>query len=130
MAYSYEEIMQAQAERLQAEHTQASAELESARLYSDPDGVNAAADRILQIDNSMDALRVRAQRYYSAQQSQPQGNKYGLSPDEIEIARGVASGDRRMSNDERERLYAENKSRYQRMRATGEYRDDQGTVRR
>ena len=130
MAYSYEEILQAQAGRLQAEQAQASADLEAARLAGDPDGVNIAADRILQIDLQMNALGGRARQFYSAQQSQPQGNKYGLSADEIELARGVASGDRRMSNDERERLYAENKSRYQRMRATGEYRDDQGTVRR
>jgi hypothetical protein len=35
-----------------------------------------------------------------------------------------------MTNEQREELYARNKQKYQQARATGAYRDDQGTVRR
>lgn len=67
---------------------------------------------------------------------QPQ-NRYGLSADEVQIAKDMASNDRELSAmlpdaalERRMQIYAEQKAKYQQMRQTGEYRDDQGTVRR
>jgi hypothetical protein len=78
----------------------------------------------------MDALNSMAREAYAQRMPRPDSNKYGLTADEVTIARGIASGDRNMTNDERERCYAEQKAKYQHLRATGEYRDDQGMVRR
>jgi hypothetical protein len=128
MAFHYDEILRSQAENLQAQQQLAAAELEAARIVDDAEGVHAAADRILHLDLMRNALGVRAQNYVNAQITQSQGNRYGLSQDELDVAHG--SFGTSMSKDEKERLYAENKARYQHMRATGVYRDDQGSVRR
>jgi hypothetical protein len=89
-----------------------------------------AADEILTVDQKKLALDRIANQYVAQQQVQPQGNRYGLSKDEVDVAHGIASSDQRMTKDDREQLYAQNKAKLARMRATGEYRDDQGTVRR
>ncbi len=78
----------------------------------------------------MDALNSMAREAYAQQMPRANASRYGLSPDEVAIARGISGSDRNLSNDDRERMYAEQKARYQHMRATGEYRDDQGQVRR
>lgn len=88
--------------------------------------MNSAADRILQLDALRMALAARANQYVARQQVPP-GNKYRLNQDEMEVAHG-SFGD--LPKEERERIYAENKARYQHARATGQYRDDWGTVRR
>lgn len=129
MAYSYQQILESQYESKAANRSQALADLEAARLNEDPAGTMDAADRILEIDKSVAALNTIANQYVRSQQQQPRGSKYGLSQDEMEIAHGFASGDRSMSNDEREKTYAENRDRLRHMRATGAYRDDQGRSR-
>lgn len=43
-------------------------------------------------------------------------------------SRGIGSGDPKLSNDDRERIYAENRARYQQARRDGSYRDDQGRI--
>ena len=129
MAYSYQSIMQAQMDRLEAEGVQQAAELEAGRLEEDADRVNWAAQRILEIDAQRAQLVVRANHHAAQQRAQPRGNKYGLSHDEIEVARNFTT-DPKLTNDDKEKLYAEQRNRYRHARATGEYRDDQGTVRR
>ncbi|MGB6400469.1 MAG: hypothetical protein WBF73_33010 [Bradyrhizobium sp.] len=130
MAYKHEDVIKAQYDRLAAERAEIVGRYESARLNEDPDGVMVAADRITEIDAKFAALNQIANVYVAGQQrAQPQ-NKYGLNKDEQEIARGLASGDRSMSDEDRQRVYSEQKAKYQRMRASGEYADHQGTVRR
>jgi len=120
--------MQAQAENLDTQQQLAAADLESSRLTGDGDGVLQAAERILHIDAMRNALGVRAQQYFSAQAAQSQGNnKWGLSTEEVEVAKASHSAG---TVEQRLEEYARNKARYQHMRATGQYRDDQGTVRR
>jgi hypothetical protein len=128
MAYEYDQIIQAQAARLQAARAQATADLEAARHAEDPERVNQAADDILRLDADMDRLGNIASRFYSQQQARPQESKFGLSNDEIDVAR--SHPDPHMTNEQKEELYARNRQRYQHMRATGQYRDDQGYVRR
>jgi lipase chaperone LimK len=127
MPYSYDEILSAQNDRINAEQAAATAELESARLNNDAYSVNAAANRILELDVQRNALAARANQYVARQQ-QSHGNRYGLSQDERDVARG-SFGDS-MTTEEKERLYAANKQRYEAARMTGAYRDDNGTVRR
>jgi len=126
MAYSYEDIIRSQYEAKHTEKAQALADLEAARVAEDPSGTMAAADRIVEIDKSVSAIDRIAQTYV-AQQQQPQGNRYGLSPTEVEVAHNSHSGG---SKEERERDYAENKNKLRYLRQTGQYSDSQGSVRR
>jgi hypothetical protein len=128
MAYSYESIMQAQAQDIEAELAEANAELEAARRVEDPSRVRAASREILRLTAEFRDLGQIANDFYSQQQQQPQGNRFGLSADEIDVAH--SHPDPRMTNEQKQELYAHNRARYQHARATGAYRDDQGTVRR
>ncbi|WP_315806577.1 MULTISPECIES: hypothetical protein [unclassified Bradyrhizobium] len=130
MAWTYESILAAQAQRLEADRAQALAELEAARIYEDVSLMNTASDNLMRIDRDYAQLSRYATNM--VQQQQTPRNQFGLSDDEVAIARTIGEGrrDLGLTDEARERLYAENKQKYQRMRATGEYRDDQGTVRR
>jgi hypothetical protein len=127
MAYSYQQILESQYQRIAEEQSQAAADLEAGRISEDAYRVTGAADRILELDKTREALDRRANQYIASQQQQPQGNQYGLSQSEVEIARGISSGDSSLTNAERERIYAANKNKLRHMRQTGEYRDDQAT---
>ena len=130
MAYEHESVIKAQYQQLTADRAAAVAEYESGRVSEDEYTTMSAAHRILEADAKLAALNRIADTYVAGQQrAQPQ-NKYGLSKDEQEVAHGLASGDRTMTNDQREQLYAQNRAKYHRMRASGEYRDDQGRVTR
>ena len=130
MPYDHRDVILAQHNKLIAERARVVGEYEEARLGEYADAVMYAADKITEIDAKIGALNQIANNFVAGQQRQQPQNKYGLNKDEQEVARGLASGDRTMSDDDRERVYAEQKARYQRMRATGEYRDDQGSIRR
>lgn len=126
MAYSYEQILAAHQQRISDEYAQAAAEFEAARVSENAYGVTEAADRILALDQARTALAARVNFHAASQQQQPQGNKYGLSDDEMEVAKNSHSAG---TSDQRIEEYARNKQRYQHARATGQYRDDQGTRR-
>jgi hypothetical protein len=125
MAYEYEAIIRAQYETIAQQRAQAAADLEAARMSEDSYSTMDASNRIVDADMRRAQVDQIANRYVASQQ-QPQGNQYGLSDDEISVARGISGGDSRLSNDDRERLYATNKNKLRHMRATGAYRDDQG----
>jgi hypothetical protein len=81
----------------------------------------------------MASLRVQRNEYHAmaaqhAQSLRVQQQRSPLSDDERDIAH--SHPDPKMSNEAKEALYLHNKQRYQHARATGAYRDDQGTVRR
>jgi hypothetical protein len=129
VAYNYIDIMQNQLERIDTEAAQRAAELEAARIAEDAAGVDWAAREILRLDADRAQLAVRARDFDARQRAQPQRHKYGLSPDEIEVARNFTT-DPKLSNDDKEKLYAEQRNRYRQARANGSYRDDQGRVTR
>jgi hypothetical protein len=129
VAYEYESIIKAQYETIAQQRAQAAADLEAARLAEDSYNTMDASNRIVDADMRRAQVDQIANRYVASQQ-RPQGNQYGLSQSEVEIARGLASGDSTLTNADRERIYSENKNKLRHMRQTGEYRDDQGTVRR
>ncbi|MGC2779999.1 MAG: hypothetical protein WA418_30605 [Bradyrhizobium sp.] len=128
--YSYEAIMTAQAQRIESERVQYAAELEAGRHAEDPDRVNYAANRILELDAQYAALAQRANAYQERGQAQArQQNPHGLTDDEMQVAANFSQNPS-LSREQKIEMYARQKSRYQHMRRTGEYRDDQGTVRR
>jgi len=119
MSYSHDAILTAQHERIAQDQAIAVAQLEAARMSEDPDATNAAAQRILELDAQQQALAARAQQFARAQQSQPQGSQYGLSPEEVEIARisGLT-----------EEQYLQNRRRMEAMKGQGYW--SQGSVKR
>ena len=129
MAYEYESIIKAQYETIAQQRAQASADLEAARLAEDSYNVMDSANRIVDADMRRAQVDQIANQYVASQQ-RPRGNQFGLSDDEVSIARGISGGDSSLTNTDRERIYAENRNKLRHMRATGEYRDDQGSVRR
>jgi hypothetical protein len=125
MAYEHKSVIQAQYERLNADRAEALARYESGRISEDEWTTMDAANAILDLDQKRAALDRIAQTFVASQQ-QPAGNKFGLNDDEVTIANGTASADKTISNEERQRAYAFHKDRLRHMRATGQYRDDQG----
>ena len=130
MAFEHRAVIEAQYQKLAIDRAQAVADYEAGRMAEDDYATMSAADRIVEADQKRLAVDRIASNFISQQQQQSQGSRYGLSADEVSIARGIAGNDPQMSDDERERLYAQNKERLRYMRATGQYRDDQGSVRR
>ena len=126
MAYRHDDVIKAKSEQLQADYAEANAQYESARVSEDGHGVMAASDRMLEIEHKMNSLGRIAQTYVASQQ-QPVQRPFGLSDQELEIARNSHSNG---TPDERVAEYAKNKNKLQNMRASGQYRDDQGSVRR
>ena len=127
MAYNYEDILRAQYEAKAADRAQALADLEAARMNENAPNIMDAANRIVEIDNSVRSLDNIANSYLASQRAQPQGNQHGLSDEEMDVAKNshsAGTAERRIEE------YARNKQRYQHTRASGQYRDDQGTVRR
>ncbi|WP_316216753.1 hypothetical protein [Bradyrhizobium sp. SZCCHNR3003] len=126
MAWNYNDILVSQGQRLEAERAQALAELEAGRIYEDASLVNTASDNILRIDRDYAQL-VRYANNMATQQRAPR-SQYGLTDAEVEIARTIGETRNDLTDEARERIYAENKARYRQMRATGEYDDTQGRV--
>ena len=129
MAYEHSAIIKAQYQQLAEDRARAVADLESGRIGEDGWSTMDAGNRILEADMKLAALDNIANTYVASQQ-QPQGHRYGLSRDEVEIAAGIAGNDPHLTQDQRELVYAQNKQKLRNMRASGAYRDDQGTVRR
>ena len=117
MAYSYEQILQSQYQRIAEEQAASVAELEAGRLSEDAYRTTSAADRILELDKSREALDRRANEYVRSQQAQPQGNPHNLSQDEMDIAKGS-----HLTPEQ----YSQNKRKYQAMKSQGYW--DQGRV--
>jgi hypothetical protein len=117
MAYSYQQILEAQYARIADDHAQAAAELESGRVSEDAYRVTSAADRILELDQQRAALDARAHGFITSQQVQQQGNQFGLSRDEQDIAKVSGISDE---------TYARNKQKMRAMKAEGYW--DQGRV--
>lgn len=126
MAFEYPDIIKAQYETLAQQRAQATADLEAARISEDSYSTMEASNRIVDADMRRAQVDQIANRYVASQQQAPQGNRYGLSQDEVDIAKNMFSGDSRMKQEDREKIYAEQKSRLRHLRATGQYRDDQG----
>jgi hypothetical protein len=87
MAYDYKTIIESNYEALRGDLARASGQLEQARLSEDADTTMASSREILEIRKSLRELDAIASDYTSQQQQQPRGNKFGLSPDEQDVAK-------------------------------------------
>jgi hypothetical protein len=95
---------------------------------NDADGMADAAVRIAGLEATYNQFQSLAHRTANPQAAVPV-NRYGLNAEEQEVARNF-TGDNRLSDDEKQRIYSEQKAKYRHQRATGQYRHDPGTVRR
>jgi hypothetical protein len=120
MPYEHKDVIEAQWKVLAREREQAVLDYNQCNDFDDGDGVMAAANRIIDVDARRAALEGIA-RNLVMQQAQPQSNRYGLSQDELDVARSC-----NLSPE----AYSHNKNLLQYRRATGQYRDDQGSVKR
>ena len=110
--------------------------LEAARVSEDLATVNAASDAILRVDHDYQQLQKYANNLAAQtqqQQRQQQYNRHGFTATEIDVALNSFQ-DRpdlpRLSREQKLDLYRANKDKYWQMRNSGQYRDDQGVVRR
>jgi hypothetical protein len=142
MAFSYNDILQSEAERIDQEASAAVAELEAGRLAEDISRVQWAFREILKLDAERNALVTRATNYARPPQAAPLAGaedmshrdlalarQFGLSAHELGAAKNWTS-DPNLSDEARVKTYVENRQRYRQARSDGSYRDDQGTVRR
>lgn len=125
MAKTYEQILTDQYDRIQQAHAYYAAELEAGRLTDDEERINNASDGILALDATLAHLNARANQYVASQRTARPSNEYGLSDEEISVAKASHSGG---SEQERIKSYAEQKQKLQYLRATRQYDDTQGQV--
>lgn len=116
---------------MSAAFKEAELEYQQAALANDVDGMAAAGMKMAGLDATLEKFNALAHRTANPQPQQYQEprNRYGLTATEEEIARNSFHAPD-MNDDQKQQLYAQNRAKYQHMRATGAYRDDQGTVRR
>ncbi|WP_316234235.1 hypothetical protein [Bradyrhizobium sp. SZCCHNR1098] len=111
---------------------EAYSELRRAQIDDDRTAAAEAVFKINDLDvkmQNLDRLYAQAEHRPEPQQRAP-SNKFGLSPEEEEIARSIGGSIKGMTDEQRLERYAQQKQRYQQARASGEYRDDQGRVTR
>jgi hypothetical protein len=115
------EILKARYRDLQLEQAAIATDYQRAKLEEDAEALAAVIER-------HDANYMRFQSLNNAamqmQRAQPAlTNRYGLSPEEAEIAEKSFSGANfGMTKDAMHQVYAEKKAKLHHMRATGEYR--------
>jgi hypothetical protein len=122
VAYDTRDVIIAQYNKLNADRAAAAGQYERARLNEDSDGTMYAAETIVEIDAKLAALNGIANNFLAGQQQAQQGSKYGLNSEQTAVAHTIGQGDARLTNDDRERIYSEQRNKLQRMRASGEYR--------
>jgi uncharacterized coiled-coil protein SlyX len=109
-----------------------------AELAGDVDEMARAAQQMAGLRASMRELNNMASEAVAMRQPPPMPGsedlprrdadlcrKYGVSPNELGVAKNWTSNPS-LSDEDKVRGYVENRQRYQHMRATGAYRDDQG----
>jgi hypothetical protein len=140
MAFTWDQIVQAEWQDLANEEAHAAATLEQARIVEDVDAIQAAKERIYAVDAKRNSLTARVNRTQQQAQQMPGSDDmtprdaalarhYGLSARDLSVAKGWTNASD-MTDEDKVRTYLQNKQRYRQARADGSYRDDQGTVTR
>jgi hypothetical protein len=73
------------------------------------------------IDVQREKFHNRAWAHAQSLQAAVPRNEFGLNDDQIEIAHGIASADRSLTDRDRERIYAQQVHRHQSLVASGQY---------
>ncbi|SRR5579871_2109787 len=108
---------------IQLAYEEAASEYRQAQIAQDEDAMAASAMKMAGLEAMAEKFNGMANRAM-AQSAQPV-NKYGLSPEEIDIARNSFGAIKQgrgyvdLSDDEKQRLYYENREKYRSMLASG-----------
>jgi hypothetical protein len=137
MAWTYADILKARYTDIESEQVDINASIERARVYEDAEGLASALERHDANQGRLRSLNEAVSLMQRQQQPQAAGfgddvperhrelaQQYGLSPQQI----GVATQDPNISDEVKVKRYCENVNELARMRASGQYRDDQGTT--
>lgn len=108
---------------------EAEAQFRQAQLDDDLATATTAAMQINSLRLAMQSWDNMAAEVSRQQRPVRQANKFGLSADEVEIARGIGGTARGLTDEIRERLYAEKKQLYRQKLADGSYSSGQGMQR-
>lgn len=108
---------------------EAEAQFRQAQLDDDLSSATTAAMQINSLRVAMQSWDNMAAEVSRQQRPVRQANKFGLSEDEVAIARGIGGTARGMTDEIRERLYAEKKQLYRQKLADGSYSSGQGMQR-
>ncbi|WP_426418475.1 hypothetical protein [Bradyrhizobium genosp. A] len=123
------EVHQRSLRGFQVAMQEANMHYQHAEINNDIDGMAAAAQQMAGLRASMNELNSMARDAYAAQPTNP--SRYGLSEEERYVARNSYTDPTgRMTEDDKERVYMEQKAKHRHMVATGAYSVDQGSVRR
>lgn len=106
---------------------EAQARFQQATLAGDLNAQVAASQELAGLRSTLKEYHQMATEHAASLQPAVPQNRYGLNKDEVDVARASRSD---LPADQAEAEYARQKAKYQHMRATGQYRDDQGTVKR
>lgn len=133
MAWTYADTIAAKWQQNEVEQKRAVAEIDAAHVNEDWGSLELATDRLRHAENEARWLSQKANALHQMQHQAAPRNKHGFSNTEVDIALNSFQ-DRpdlpHLTRDQKLDLYAANKQRYWQMRNSGQYRDDQGTVRR
>jgi hypothetical protein len=126
MAWTYDQTIAGSWEENEAERAEALADLERARVSEDWSGFRAARARLREAEQEAAWISQKANTLYEQQQRaerQP-SNKFGLSEEQRELAH-AALIDRpdmpRLTDEQKEEIYARNLGKYRHMVASGQY---------
>jgi hypothetical protein len=134
MAWDYSQTLAAKWQQNEVERSRALAEIDAAHVNEDWQSLEFATDRLRSAENEAAWLSQKARNLQHQQQraqAQQPSNKWGLSRAEEEVALAAIQdrADVRLSREQKLQSYAQQKQRYQQMRASGAYSDGQGTQR-
>ena len=138
MAFDHKDVIQAQYQQIASDRAAAVGTYESARINEDTDATMFAANAIIEADARLAALNRIANNLVASNRQAPLAGedemsrndallarKYGLTGTQLSVAKGWTS-DANLKDEDKVRTYIENANRYHGMRASGQYRDDQG----
>jgi hypothetical protein len=133
MPFTYQQIIESEYADLANEEAHAAAVLEQARITEDVDAIKIATDRIYTVDQKRHSLNTRVQRFQGQEQAAAPRSRFGLTPEEQEIARLIPDqhkdyrhsngAPQYLSDDQKEEIYTRNRNKLRTMRANGSYSD-------
>jgi hypothetical protein len=129
MAIDVRKVHERGSAAFQAAYKEAEWEYQQAAVNEDVDGMASAGMKLAGLEATYEKFNSLADRAINPAPPGEPVNHYGLTASEVDVARNSFSA-KDMTDDQKQRLYVHNKSKYRNMVATGQYSNDQGAVRR
>jgi hypothetical protein len=130
------EVYQTAMDGYRAAILQEEAAFQTAKLTGDMGEQVRASQALASYRSAANEYHAMAVQHARSMQAAAKPDPYGLTAEEREVAKNSFGGVKQkgeyvdISDDEKYALYAKNKAKYRQQRASGDYRDDQGTITR